>query len=177
MKTIIFLLPVSCIIFSTSYALSANTLKNKYECEYEFELNKSNIDPNFIEQCLNKLKENEKISSLKILASSDFKGNLHYNKKLANKRLNNTYEYVSKKVVNLKNKELVSVGKSLELGKKVYITFHTEEKVPAKLVADTQYEDTNKEVLINTKPVWQKNAENYEYYIEAKPYKLDFKRE
>ncbi len=177
MKTIIFLTPLSCMIFLNSFALSEKNYKNKYECEYEFELNKSQVDPKFIDTCLEKLKENEKIAAIKILASSDYKGSLNYNKKLADQRLNNTYGQVSKKISDLTNKELISIGKSQELGKKVYITFHTEEKTSEKLTDNSQVVDTNNEHLKNAHTLTEKTSHNFEYFKEEKLYKLDFKRE
>lgn len=180
-KSIQLLVPISCLLFSNSYAISEKNYSNKYECQYEFELNKSNIDSNFIASCLEKVKSSENIISIKVLASANLKGSNQYNDKLSKERLENAAELLSKKLPNIDNKELISVGKSSEYGKKVYITLYTNEKEIPTQVSNSNLNEHKPSTVAseplehNHKTATQKA--HSEYVKEEPPYKLDYKRE
>ncbi|WGL60249.1 hypothetical protein QEJ31_01345 [Pigmentibacter sp. JX0631] len=180
-KSIQLLIPISCLLFSNSYAISEKNYSNKYECQFEFDLNKSNVDSNFISSCLENVKNNENVFSIKVLASANLKGSKHYNEKLSKERLENTIEIITQKLPNLDSKELISVGKSGEYGKKVYITLYTKEKEIPSHVSDSNLNNHNQSTAAseptehNHKATAQKN--NSDYQKEEPPYKLDYKRE
>lgn len=92
-----------------------------------FELGKSNINENELEQCIKQVPTSENINYVQIISSANQLGSFSYNKDLSKRRLEAVNSYLKKHYKNVITK-FVSVGKNSQLDKKVYIIIITNKK-------------------------------------------------
>ncbi|MBX9839085.1 MAG: hypothetical protein K2X69_12335, partial [Silvanigrellaceae bacterium] len=164
-KIIAPLIPFSILSSGYAFAISNDSNKqNKYECNIDFDSGKSSINQPKIDQCLEQIPKNEKITFLQIISSADHKGSYAFNKKLTEERLNKIYSYVSQKI-KAQDLKLLSVGKNEKLGKRANILIITEkeEKNIPVITDQSSFKSNNLNNLNNnySKPIDRKITENY----------------
>ena len=143
---------------------------NKYECEIEFELGKSDLKQMELEKCVKQIPEDEYIKYVQIISSANQLGTFEFNKKLSDKRLEVVHSYLKKHLKNIETKVL-SIGKNSQLDKKVYVLIlaakrkNPEVIIVEKKVVVTQKTTGESEKKLPPTPLLIKETSDIEYFI------------